>query len=139
MSDDPKEKLTEGTLISHLLELRDRLVKAFISVIVAFVPAAYFRTEIFALLAKPLLAQLPEGSSLIATGVVSSFSTPLKLSFYVALFVAMPFILTQLWGFVSPGLYKKEKRFAVPRSFSVAESSFWFKRKVGSAFADSIL
>jgi sec-independent protein translocase protein TatC len=114
MSDDRKEKLTEGTLISHLLELRDRLVKAFISVIVAFIPAAYFRTEIFAMLAKPLLAQLPVGSSLIATGVVSSFSTPLKLSFYVALFVAMPFILTQLWGFVSPGLYRKEKRFAVP-------------------------
>jgi sec-independent protein translocase protein TatC len=114
MSDSPKEKLSEGTLISHLLELRDRLVKAFISVIVVFLPAAFFAKKIFSWLAEPLLAQLPQGSKLIATGVVSPFTTPLKLAFYFSLFIAMPYILTQLWGFVSPGLYKKEKRFAVP-------------------------
>jgi sec-independent protein translocase protein TatC len=109
-----KENLAEGTLISHLLELRDRLVRAFAAVIICFLPAAYFSKDIFSLLAEPLLSQLPKGSTLIATGVVSPFSTPLKLAFYVAIFVAMPYVLTQLWGFISPGLYKKEKRFAVP-------------------------
>jgi sec-independent protein translocase protein TatC len=109
-----KENLTEGTLISHLLELRDRLVKAFAAVLVVFLPSMYFANDIFELLAKPLIAQLPKGSKLIATGVVSPFTTPLKLAFYFSLFVAMPYILTQLWGFVAPGLYKKEKRFAVP-------------------------
>lgn len=114
MNDEDKEKLSEGTLLSHLLELRDRLVKAFAALFVCFVPAIIFRKEIFSLVAQPLLKQLPEGQTLIATSVVSSFSAPLKLSFYAALFVAMPYILTQLWGFVSPGLYKREKRFAIP-------------------------
>jgi sec-independent protein translocase protein TatC len=114
MSDTGKENLTEGTLISHLLELRDRLVKVFAAVIIVFLPAAYFANDIFELLADPLLAQLPKGGSLIATSVMSPFATPIKLAFFFALFVAMPYILTQLWGFVSPGLYKKEKRFAVP-------------------------
>jgi sec-independent protein translocase protein TatC len=114
MSDDNKEKLSEGTLLSHLLELRDRLVRAFAALFIAFIPAVIFRNEIFALLAEPLLKQLLDGATMIATSVVSGFSAPLKLAFYVALFVAMPYMLTQLWGFVSPGLYKKEKRFAVP-------------------------
>ena len=111
---DRSEKLAEGTLISHLLELRDRLVKAFAAVFILFLPAIYFRNGIFEILSKPLLAQLPKGSSLIATSVASPFATPIKLAFFVAVFVAMPYVLTQLWGFISPGLYKKEKRFAVP-------------------------
>jgi sec-independent protein translocase protein TatC len=135
MSDDPqdkkdKEKLSEGTLISHLLELRDRLVKAFAALFIIFIPAVIFRNEIFSLLAEPMLKQLTKGETLIATSVVSSFSAPLKLAFYVALFVAMPYILTQLWGFVSPGLYKKEKRFAVP--LLVSSITLFY---VGVAFA----
>ncbi|MBS1153759.1 MAG: twin-arginine protein translocation system subunit TatC [Myxococcaceae bacterium] len=113
MSERP-EKLAEGTLISHLLELRDRLVKAFLAVLVLFVPAAIFRNDIFEVLVKPLLSQLPQGGSLIATGVMSPFITPFKLAFFFAVFVAMPIVLYQLWAFVAPGLYRKEKRFAVP-------------------------
>jgi sec-independent protein translocase protein TatC len=115
MSDDTdKEKLAEGTLISHLLELRDRLVRACIAVFVALVPAVIYRNEIFDFLAKPIRAKLPEGSKLIITGVTQGFTTPLRLSFFVALFAAIPIVLWQLWGFIAPGLYKKEKRFAVP-------------------------
>ena len=114
MADDEQEKLAEGTLISHLLELRDRLMKAFLAIIIVFIPCAFYSNELFSFVAQPLLAQLPAGSSLIATSVISPFMTPFKLGFYVALFVAMPVVLWQLWAFVAPGLYKHEKRFAVP-------------------------
>ncbi len=114
MAEKEPEKLAEGTLISHLLELRDRLMKAFIAVIIVFIPCAIYSNELFSFVAQPLLAQLPAGSSLIATSVISPFMTPFKLGFYVALFFAMPVVLWQLWAFVAPGLYKHEKRFAVP-------------------------
>lgn len=110
----PPENLAEGTLISHLLELRARLVRATLAVFLFFIPAAVFRNEIFSVLAKPMLAQLPAGSAPIATGVMSPFVTPFKLAFFVAVFVAMPFVLYQIWAFVAPGLYRREKRFAVP-------------------------
>jgi len=113
MSDAP-ENLAEGTLISHLLELRDRLVRAVASIFILFVPAVIFRERIFNFLSEPILAQMQVGQTLIATSVISTFSAPLKMAFYAALFAAMPYVLTQLWGFVSPGLYKREKRFAVP-------------------------
>lgn len=114
MSQDPPEQLAEGTLISHLLELRDRLLRAFIAVLVVFVPLAFFANEVFTVVAQPLIAKLPEGSSLIATSVISPFMTPFKLAFFVALFIAMPFVLYQVWAFVAPGLYRREKRFALP-------------------------
>ena len=114
MAEQEPEKLAEGTLISHLLELRDRLMKAFIAIIIVFIPCAIYSNELFSFVAQPLLAQLPAGSSLIATSVISPFMTPFKLGFYVALFIAMPVVLWQLWAFVAPGLYKHEKRFAVP-------------------------
>ena len=117
MSERP-EKLAEGTLISHLLELRNRLVRAFAAVFLIFIPAALFRNEIFETLARPMIQQMPQGSSLIATGVMSPFATPFKLAFFFSLFVAMPWILYQIWAFVAPGLYRKEKRFAVPLLFS---------------------
>ena len=113
MSGDP-EQLAEGTLISHLLELRDRLLRAFLAVIVVFVPIAFFSNEVFTLVAQPLIDKLPAGSSLIATSVISPFMTPFKLAFFVALFAAMPYVLYQVWAFVAPGLYRHEKRFALP-------------------------
>lgn len=113
MSGEP-EQLAEGTLISHLLELRDRLLRAFIAVIVIFLPIAFFANDVFTIVAKPLIDQLPEGASLIATSVISPFMTPFKLAFFVALFLAMPFVLYQIWAFVAPGLYRHEKRFALP-------------------------
>src|SRR5215212_9568857 len=113
MSDETKdESLAEGTLISHLLELRDRVVRMAIALAITFVPAMFFSKKIFHFLAVPLLKQLQVGTTMIATSVVSAFTAPLKLSFYVALFAAMPYLLSQIWGFVSPGLYRKEKRFA---------------------------
>ena len=113
MSED-SEKLAEGTLISHLLELRDRLLRAVIVVSVAFIPCAIYSNEIFSYLAQPLIAKLPKGASLIATSVTSTFTTPFKLSFFVALFFSVPYVLWQIWAFVAPGLYKKEKSLAVP-------------------------
>ncbi|NCW21883.1 MAG: twin-arginine translocase subunit TatC [Gammaproteobacteria bacterium] len=101
-------------MISHLLELRDRLLRAFLAVIVVFVPIAFFSNEVFTLVAQPLIDKLPAGSSLIATSVISPFMTPFKLAFFVALFAAMPYVLYQVWAFVAPGLYRHEKRFALP-------------------------
>ncbi|MGA1375831.1 MAG: twin-arginine translocase subunit TatC [Steroidobacteraceae bacterium] len=113
MSQEP-EQLAEGTLISHLLELRDRLLRAFLAVILVFIPLAFFANEVFTFVAQPLIEQLPKGSSLIATSVISPFMTPFKLAFFVALFIAMPFVLYQVWAFVAPGLYRHEKKFALP-------------------------
>jgi sec-independent protein translocase protein TatC len=116
MSQSPREpeQLAEGTLISHLLELRTRLMRIAVSVVVVFVPLVFFANDLFTLVAKPLIEKLPEGTSLIATSVVAPFMTPLKLALVTAIFVAIPYILHQVWGFVSPGLYQREKRFAMP-------------------------
>jgi sec-independent protein translocase protein TatC len=113
MSEEP-EKLAEGTLISHLLELRDRIIRALIAVFIAFLPCAYYTNDIFSFVAQPLLSKLPKGATLIATSVVSPFMTPFKLSVFVAVFAAMPVVLYQIWAFVAPGLYRHEKRFAIP-------------------------
>ena len=116
MSQSPREpeQLAEGTLISHLLELRTRLMRIAVSVVIVFVPLVFFANDLFTLIAKPLIEKLPEGTSLIATSVVAPFMTPLKLALVTAIFVAIPYILHQIWGFVSPGLYQREKRFAMP-------------------------
>jgi len=108
------EPLAEGTLVSHLLELRNRLLRSVIAIGICFVPLAFLQNELFTLVAKPLIDQLPEGTSLIATSVVSPFMAPLKLSIMLALFIAMPYVLLQIWGFVAPGLYQRERRFAMP-------------------------
>lgn len=114
MSAGDKEQLAEGSLISHLLELRSRLVKAAAAIAIAFVPCAFFANQLFALIAKPLVDQLPTGTKMITTSVVGSFLVPIQLALIIALVIAMPVVLYQIWAFISPGLYKKEKRFAVP-------------------------
>jgi sec-independent protein translocase protein TatC len=114
MGEEPEEKLAEGTLISHLLELRDRLIRATVAVALAFLPCMYYSNQIFTFVATPLKEKLPKGTQLIATTVMSPFLTPFKLSVCAAIFVAVPFIIYQLWAFVAPGLYRHEKRFAVP-------------------------
>ena len=115
---EESETLASGTLISHLLELRTRLIRSLLAVIIVFIPCAVFKNEIFTAVAQPLLDKLPKGGTLIATSVISPFMTPFKLAFFVAVFLAMPFILFQVWGFVAPGLYRREKRFAVPLMLS---------------------
>ncbi|HWK52095.1 MAG TPA: twin-arginine translocase subunit TatC [Steroidobacter sp.] len=114
MSGDERENLAEGTLISHLIELRDRLLRAVICVGIIFLPCAYFSNELFTLVATPLIEKMPSGTSMIATSLISPFLAPLKLALFVAIFISMPYVLYQAWAFVAPGLYKHEKRFAVP-------------------------
>ena len=100
--------------MSHLVELRDRLLRAVAAVFVVFLCLAPFASRIFQIVARPLMDKLPPGATMIATQVVSPFITPIKTTFFVALFLAMPVVLYQAWAFVAPGLYRKERRFAVP-------------------------
>jgi sec-independent protein translocase protein TatC len=130
MSVEP-EKLAEGTLISHLLELRDRLLRALVAVGIALGPCVYYSNDLFSFLAQPLMSKLPQGSTLIATGVMSPFTTPFKLSFFAALMIAMPYVIYQLWAFVAPGLYRHERRFAVPL---LASSILLFYVGIGFAY-----
>ena len=101
-------------LVAHLRELRDRFRNALIAVFIAFLGLFPFANELYTYVSEPLRLLLPEGSSMIATEVTSPFLTPFKLSLVLAVFVAMPVILAQLWGFIAPGLYKSEKRIAIP-------------------------
>jgi sec-independent protein translocase protein TatC len=107
------EALQEATLLSHLVELRGRLLKIAAAVVSVFVLLLPWSRKIFALVSEPLRDVLP-GKTMIATAVASPLLTPFKLTFFVALFIAMPIVLYQVWAFVAPGLYKKEKRFAMP-------------------------
>lgn len=101
-------------LISHLLELRNRLLKAVAAVVVIFIGLIYFSNEIYEFVSKPLVERLPAGATMIATDVASPFFTPLKLTLIAAVFLAVPFILYQVWAFVAPGLYKHERRLIFP-------------------------
>ena len=112
--DDPEEQLAEGTLMSHLLELRSRLMKALLAVAAVFLVLAYWMNDVFELVSKPLRDALPEGSEMIVTDVAAPFLTPMKTAFFVSLFIAMPVVLFQIWQFIAPGLYKREKRLAIP-------------------------
>ena len=115
MAEEPKkEDLAEGTLISHLLELRNRLVHAMIAVIIVLVPCIYYQNRIFTFVSEPIREKLPKGAELLAIGVMTPFTVPLQLALLLAIFIAMPYILYQVWAFVAPGLYKHEKRFAIP-------------------------
>lgn len=104
----------EQPFISHLIELRDRLLKVILCVLMVFIGTASYANELYSQLAAPLLKRLPEHSTMIAIDVASPFFTPFKLAFLVAVFISIPFILYQFWGFVAPGLYKHEKRKMLP-------------------------
>lgn len=126
---DNEEQLAEGTLLSHLFELRQRLVKIFGAFIVVFLCLVPFANDLFAMASKPIIAALPN-SQMIATGVASPLLTPFILTAYIALFIAMPVVLFQIWAFIAPGLYRKEKRFAIPL-FATSVMLFY----LGIAFA----
>lgn len=111
-SDDSVE--LEQPFISHLLELRDRLIRIVVAVILIFAGIFYFANDLYTLLAQPLMAFMPEGSQMIATKPAGTFFTPMKLALVVSIFAAMPYILYQIWGFIAPGLYSHEKKLAVP-------------------------
>ncbi|WP_339487028.1 twin-arginine translocase subunit TatC [Pseudomonas sp. EL_65y_Pfl2_R95] len=114
MSRLPDHQDEEMPLISHLTELRTRLLRCVFAIFVLFAGLFYFSQDIYALVAAPLRSYLPAGATMIATGVASPFLTPFKLTMMVALFLAIPVLLHQIWGFIAPGLYKHEKRVAVP-------------------------
>jgi len=101
-------------LVAHLTELRDRLLRALLAVLIAFICLFPFANEIYSFISEPLRALLPPGSSMIATEVASPFLTPFKLTLVMAIFLAVPVILYQLWAFVAPGMYREEKRIAFP-------------------------
>ncbi len=108
-----EEQLAEGTLMSHLLELRSRLMKAVFAIVIVLIGLTPFSQRVFEYVSEPLRSVVP-GGKLIVTRVASPFLTPFKTTFFVALFIAMPYVLFQVWQFVAPGLYRREKRFAVP-------------------------
>ena len=105
---------TEQPLIAHLLELRDRLIRALAGVALVFIPMAVFARELYALLAAPLLALMPAGTQMIATEVASPFFAPFKLAGVASLVLALPWVLYQIWAFVAPGLYRTEQRLVLP-------------------------
>ena len=136
MSDDNFSGLKDN-FISHLVELRTRLVRASAVVLVVFIvlfaiwPGA---AAIYDILAKPMMNALPEGSKMIATGVITPFMVPMKVTMAVALMVSLPWVLYQAWAFVAPGLYQHEKKFAIP--FIVLSSSFFVG---GAAFSHYVV
>jgi sec-independent protein translocase protein TatC len=127
-----REDLAEGTLISHLIELRSRLVKCVVAVLAVFLCLVPFTQEIFNYVSQPIKDALPEGASLIATGIATPFLTPFKTTLFVALFLAMPVVLYQAWRFIAPGLYRRERRFALPL---LASSIVLFYAGIAFAYA----
>ncbi|HKM96491.1 MAG TPA: Sec-independent protein translocase subunit TatC [Buttiauxella sp.] len=117
-------------LISHLIELRKRLLNSIIAVLVIFLALIYFANDIYQIVSAPLIKQMPIGSTMIATDVASPFFTPVKLTIYVSVFLSAPVILYQIWAFIAPALYKHERKLVMPLLFS---SSMLFY--IGIAFA----
>ncbi|MFB6348434.1 twin-arginine translocase subunit TatC [Moraxella sp. ZJ142] len=101
-------------LMSHFIELRSRFIRIFIAILLVFLALVGFSRQLYDFISNPLVALLPHEASLIATDVASGFLAPIRLTFFITLFVTVPFILAQIWGFISPGLYKHEKRAAIP-------------------------
>jgi sec-independent protein translocase protein TatC len=114
MSGDEAGEEREQSFLSHLVELRARLLRAVIAVLGVFVCLIPFANKIYAVLAQPLLSKLPAGAQMVAIDVASPFFAPIKLAFFVALLAAMPVVLYQAWAFVAPGLYRHEQRLAKP-------------------------
>ena len=128
--DDSSSDNGEQPFISHLIELRDRLLRIVLVVALVFLALVPFANILFSMLSGPLTAHLPEGSSMVAIEVASPFLTPFKLSLVLAVFIAMPFLLYQIWAFVAPGLYRQERRLVLP--LMVSSTALFY---AGAAFA----
>ncbi|MGE6246403.1 twin-arginine translocase subunit TatC [Psychrobacter proteolyticus] len=118
-------------ITEHLIELRKHLIKICVAVLIVFLALVGFSRELYNLLSDPLVAQLPANSTMIATDITSNFMAPIRLTIFVAAFVVMPYILYQIWSFIASGLYKKEKKIAIPVLFS---SIFLFYTGVAFAY-----
>ncbi len=130
MNQPEKSNSQEETFISHLVELRTRLLRSMLSMLVVFLALFYWARDIYTFLAAPLMSALPEGSSMIATEVTAPFFVPIKVTLMVSFLIALPYILWQLWAFIAPGLYQNEKRLVFPLAFSSFILFF-----IGMAFA----
>ncbi|ARN74193.1 twin-arginine translocase subunit TatC [Oceanicoccus sagamiensis] len=113
-SQNPQEDDQAQPLVTHLTELRDRLLRSVLTILFVFLCLFYFANDIYYFVSEPLRSLLPEGTSMIATEVASPFLTPFKLTLVASIVVAMPMILYQVWGFIAPGMYQSEKRVAIP-------------------------
>jgi sec-independent protein translocase protein TatC len=120
----------EESFISHLVELRDRLIRTLVVMLVIFLGLVHWARDIYTLLAAPMLAALPEGGHMIATDVVGAFFVPIKVTMMVSFLIALPYVLHQAWSFVAPGLYAHEKKLAVPLLFASVVLFF-----IGMSFA----
>jgi sec-independent protein translocase protein TatC len=105
---------SQETFLSHLIELRDRLIRCLVAILIAFIPAMIYGADLYDFLAKPVIASLPEGSKMIATGVITPFLIPVKIAAVAAFLAVLPYVLYQVWAFVAPGLYAHEKRLVLP-------------------------
>jgi sec-independent protein translocase protein TatC len=114
MTTDTTDPGQEQSFLTHLIELRQRLVRASVAVLLVFIALTPFMKQIFDLLSQPMMAALPAGSKLLATGVITPFMVPLKVTLFMAFLIALPYVLWQAWAFVAPGLYKHEKKLAAP-------------------------
>ena len=130
-SDDALSALGDMPITAHLIELRAHLIKICVAVLIIFLALVGFSRELYTLLSDPLVAQLPANSTMIATDITSNFMAPIRLTIFVAAFLAMPYILYQIWSFVAPGLYKKERKIAIPVLLS---SIFLFYTGVAFAY-----
>ena len=115
---DEQVDTREQPFLDHVIELRSRILRTMLAILLLFFPIYYFANDLYAFVAAPLMAHLPVDATMIATEVASPFLTPFKLAIFAAVFLAMPYLLHQIWAFVSPGLYLHEKRFAMPLLFS---------------------
>ncbi|MDB3893175.1 twin-arginine translocase subunit TatC [Candidatus Thioglobus sp.] len=102
------------TFVQHLVELRDILLRSVIAILVVFISLFPFANEVYSFIAAPIISALPEGGNIIAIGVISPFLTPLKMALIMAVYIAMPYLLYQIWKFIAPALYKREKQMVVP-------------------------
>lgn len=123
-----------NTFLPHLIELRTRVIRSSIVVMLLFIGFFWIDEYLYSFIAKPLISQLPKGGTMVATEVTTTFMVPMKLAFVVALLVAVPYVLYQIWGFVAPGLYTNEKRSILP--FLFASILLFY---LGSIFAYSII
>ena len=112
VQENPAEQ--EQPLVQHLLELRTRLLKSIAAIAVGFLCLVFFSNDLYSFFSAPIQALLPDGSTMIATDVASPFFAPFKLTAFLALFLAMPYVLFQVWSFIAPGLYEQEKKLAMP-------------------------
>jgi len=129
-TEEQQEALDRQPFMAHLIEFRDRVLRIFISILVIFAGLFSFSQDLYLYVSEPIREFLPESSTMIATEVASPFLTPFKLTLVLSMFAAMPYILYQIWAFVAPGLYQREKKIVLPLFFS---SVFLFY--VGMAFA----